>query len=95
MTKVFLSDCAIAVNDTGIAVTKGRGEIFLDGVRLVRNQTAIAANGTPALFHLHNSVLADNRLAIDVVPGRIVSTKTNALMGNDSTGTGMKNEPLK
>jgi hypothetical protein len=94
-TKVFLSDCSISLSDTGIQATQGQGEVVLDGVRLVRNQTAIYSKGNPTVFHLNTSVLADNKIAIGTVSGRILSSKTNAFSGNGSNGQAMAPEPLK
>jgi hypothetical protein len=95
VTKVFLSDCSISLSDTGIQATQGQGEVVLDGVRLVRNQTAIYSKGNPTVFHLNTSVLADNKIAIGTVSGRILSSKTNAFSGNGSNGQAMAPEPLK
>lgn len=94
-TKLYLTDSLIALNDTGVAANQGAAEIFLDGVRLSRNQTAIVNPGNPTTFHLHNSVLAGNKLAIGKVTGRVMSTRTNALLGNGSNGPRMTPEPLQ
>lgn len=94
-TKLYLTDSLIALNDTGVAVNQGAAEVFLDGVRLMRNQIAIANTGNPSAFHLHNSVLAGNKLAIGKVTGRVMSTRTNALLGNGSNGQRMTPEPLQ
>lgn len=95
VTKVFVSDCAIALNTAGVQAAQGQGEVVLDGIRLVRNQTAIYSKGNPTVFHLNNSTLADNKLAIGQVTGRIMSSKTNAYSGNGMNGQSMTPEPLR
>jgi hypothetical protein len=95
-TKLFVSDSSIAVNAAGVAVTgTGESEVVLDRLRLVRNQTGIVSKGNLTILHLNNSVLADNAVAIGQVDGRILSSRTNALMGNGANGQGMGEESLQ
>jgi hypothetical protein len=95
-TNVFVSDCTIALNGAGVSASgTGGGGVFLDRVRLVRNQSAIVGKGSPTIFHLNASTLANNAVAIDQIDGKILSFGNNALMGNDSDGGAMGAEPLK
>jgi hypothetical protein len=95
-TKLFVSDSSIALNAAGVAVTgTGESEVVLDRLRLVRNQTGIVSKGNASIVHLNNSILADNGVAIGQIDGRILSSRTNALMGNGDNGQGMGEESLQ
>ena len=94
-TRVFVEDCDIALNQNGIVVTQGESEIVLDHVRLLRNQTGILSKNNLTIFHVADSVMAYNGVAVGQVGGRILSTRTNALVGNDDDGQGMGQETLK
>jgi hypothetical protein len=94
-TKVFVSECEIAQNSNGVSASQGNSEVVLDRVRLVGNQTAILGTNNGTIFHLNNSVLAYNGVAIGKVDGKILSSQTNALTGNGSDGQAMTAEALK
>jgi hypothetical protein len=92
-TKLIVSDCEIAENATGVTATQDGSEVVLNRVRLVHNNTAILSQHNNTVFHLNDSVLAFNDLAI-AAGGKILSSRTNALVGNISNGAGMGREDL-
>jgi hypothetical protein len=94
-TKLIVSDCEIAANEIGVAATQDNAEIVLDRVRLVGHRAGILSKNNNSVFHLNGSVLAFNDTAIGPVGGKILSTQTNALVGNGSDGQGMGQESLK
>jgi hypothetical protein len=93
--KLFVSNSTLTLNNSGVTATAGDNEIVLDRVRIVRNQNGVTAPGNLTIFHLNNSVFADNTVAINRVGGRILSSRTNAFVGNVSNGQGAGAEPLK
>jgi hypothetical protein len=94
-TKLMVSDCEIAQNVTGVASAQNNAEVVLDRVRLVRNKMGIVSPSNNTIFHLNGSVLAFNDTAIGQVSGRIVSSQTNAFVGNGAAGQNMGKESLK
>jgi hypothetical protein len=93
--KVFIADCAIAQNDTGVAANQGDSVVVLDRVRLVGNQSGVVGTNKNTVLHLNSSTLAYNGTAIGKVDGKIFSSQNNALMGNGSDGQAMTPEGLK
>jgi hypothetical protein len=93
--KVFVSDCDIAQNGNGVAAGQGDSEVVLDRVRLAGNQNGIVGTNNATIFHLNDSVLAFNGVAIGKVDGKILSSQTNAFTGNGSDGQAMTLEGLK
>ena len=95
-TKVFVSDCTIAHNAVGVlAAPQSVAEVFLDRVRLVRNQSGIVGLNSKTIFQLSNSILSGNKIAIDHTAGGVFSFRNNALIGNVDDGQGMVPVDLK
>lgn len=95
-TKVFVSDCTIAHNTVGVlAAPQSVAEVFLDRVRLVRNQRGIVGLNSKTIFQLSNSILSGSRIAIDHTAGGVLSFRNNALIGNVDDGQGMVPVDLK
>jgi hypothetical protein len=86
-TRVFVADCAITKNNTGILVKPagaGTAEVFVTGVHVENNATAgLVTEGKAALIRLHNSIVTGNGLGLVAADGgRIVSLGNNAIVGN-------------
>lgn len=95
-TRLVVSDTEIEANAGGVFADKQNGEVVLDRVRLLRNQTGIASGpNNTTVFHLTASTLAYNDVAIGKIGGKVLSAENNALVGNGSNGTAMGKEPLQ